>query len=300
MKKLLLTGASGFLGYNTCLLGSSSWAVWGVARSDFVKPAGVNLIRADLTHAARLRRVFSEVQPDAVIHTAAASRLDWCRDNPEQSFRINVQASVLIAELCGEASIPCVFTSSDMVFDGFNAPYGEEDPVCPASVYGEQKVLAEEGMKRVYPRVVICRMPLMFGDPGPVSFNFFQDMIDAFKTGRELKLFTDEFRTPVSAETAAGGLFLALEKGRGILHLGGRERISRHDFGLLTAEVMGLSKARIIPCLRKDIPMAALRPPDLSLDSSRAFALGYRPLALREQLLKLIPSPHASGLELPR
>ena len=38
-----------------------------------------------------------------------------------------------------------VFTSSDLVFDGLKAPYRESDPVSPVSVYGEQKVLAEEG-----------------------------------------------------------------------------------------------------------------------------------------------------------
>jgi dTDP-4-dehydrorhamnose reductase len=51
------------------------------------------------------------------------------------------------------------------------------------------------------------------------------------KEGKELRLFIDEFRTPVSGVTAAQGLLLALDKVRAIIHLGGKERISRYDFG---------------------------------------------------------------------
>lgn len=88
----------------------------------------------------------------------------------------------------------------------------------------------------------------------------------------------------MSGTTAAKGLLLAVEKSTGILHLGGKERLSRYDFGRVLAEVLELPLEKIKPCLQQDVQMPASRPPDVSLDSSKAFELGYKPLSIREEL----------------
>lgn len=210
--------------------------------------------------------------------------------NPEKSRKINVDTAVNLAGLCADQSIPYLFTSTDLVFDGLNPPYREEDPVSPVNTYAEQKALAEEGILRRYPDAVVCRMPLMFGDPGPAGESFIQPMLHAMQKGRELQLFVDEYRTPVSGRDAAHGIFLSLERIGGIIHLGGPERISRYDFGRLLARVFHFSEAQCVPCLQKDVPMPAPRSKDVSLDSSRAFALGFTPGRPEEELEALAGS----------
>lgn len=288
MKKLFVTGASGFLGWNLCNLAKDGWDIYGAVYSHPVEIGNVNIIKTDLTDFSVLKDLFFRIRPDAVIHAAAAADPNYCQTHKEESHRINVDVSVNIASLCADYKIPCVFTSSDLVFDGLNAPYREEDPVCPVNVYGEHKALAEEGMLRRYPDTAVCRMPLMFGTPAPSAESFIQPMIRAMEEGRELRLFTDEFRNPISSWTAVHGLFLALEKVKGIIHLGGIERISRYDFGRLLADAAGHQDARLIPCQQKDMRMAAPRSPDVTLESSKAYALGYRPLPLREELRKIV------------
>ncbi|RPJ02025.1 MAG: NAD(P)-dependent oxidoreductase, partial [Deltaproteobacteria bacterium] len=248
MKRLLLTGASGFLGWNVCRLAGEEWKIFGVCFSHPLPAPGVTVIKADLTRFEDLKRVFREVRPQGVIHAAAASDPNCCQQNPAESYKINVDASIHIAGLCADYSIPCLFTSSDLVFDGKNPPYLEEDPVCPVNVYGEQKVMAEIGMVKRYPPVILCRMPLMFGDPGPVASSFIQPMIRTMMEGGELRLFIDELRTPISGSTAVQGLLVSLERGEGVIHLGGSERISRFDFGLLLSESLNLNGIRLIPC----------------------------------------------------
>ena len=76
-----------------------------------------------------------------------------------------------------ERNIPLVFVSTDMVFDGLNAPYKEEDPVCPVNVYGEQKVLAEKEMVNRCPEMVICRTSIMFGHHPDRGKNWFQKLL---------------------------------------------------------------------------------------------------------------------------
>jgi dTDP-4-dehydrorhamnose reductase len=284
MKKLLVTGASGFLGWNLCQLAQQQWDVYGTYFSKTVEIPGVNLIKIDLRDFQELKRLFNEIQPDAVIHTAAQSSPNYCQTYPEESYSINVTASCNLAGLSADYGIPCAFTSTDLVFDGLNAPYKETDPVCPVSLYGQQKVQAEQGMLERYPKVAVCRMPLMFGIAPPTATSFIQPFIKTLREGKELRLFTDEFRTPVSGTTAGKGLLLALENVEGLLHLGGKERMSRYDFGRLMVDVLELPQENLKACKQKDVPMAASRPPDVSLDSSKAFALGYEPVSLGKEL----------------
>lgn len=287
MKKLLITGANGFLGWNVCRLTKGGWHLFGTVFSHPVNIPEVTIIEVDLTDYAELRRLFEEVRPDAVIHTAAASDPNYCQVNPEVSYRINVEASVNIALLCSDYMIPYVYTSTDLVFDGLKPPYRESDPVCPVNIYGEHKAVAEERILKAYPQSTVCRMALMFGPSSPVGKSFIQPMLLAMQEGRELSLFVDEFRTPLGAESAVAGLFLTLNKVHGIIHFGGNERISRYDFGKLVQKIFTFKNVRIKPCKQDEIKMPAPRPADVSLDSSKANALGFRPLPLMEALQNL-------------
>jgi dTDP-4-dehydrorhamnose reductase len=286
--KLLVTGASGFLGWNICQIAKKQWEVFGIVFSHNIEIPGVNILRVDLTDFKELKRLFQVIRPDAVIHAAAKSDPNYCQTHRDETQKINVDAAISIASLCADFLIPCVFTSTDLVFDGLNPPYREEAPVCPVNFYGEQKVLAEKGMFKCYPNVSICRMALMFGFPGPVAKSFVQPMIKAVREGRELRLFIDEVRTPISVSSAVQGIFLALEKVNGILHLGGVERISRYDFGKLMVDIFNIPNARLLPCRQKDVVTAAPRPPDVSFDSAKASVMGFKPLPLAEELKKLL------------
>ncbi|MEA5550979.1 NAD(P)-dependent oxidoreductase [Anabaena cylindrica UHCC 0172] len=284
MKKLLVTGVSGFLGWHLCQLAQQKWEVYGAYSTHFLEIPNIKILKVDLTDFQELKNIFNDIKPDAVIHTAAQSQPNYCQLHPQESYTINVTASCNLAGLCADNSLPLVFTSTDLVFDGLKPPYKETDTVSPVNIYGEQKIQAETGILKVYPQAAICRMPLMFGKQTPTAKSFIQPFIKTLKNGKKLSLFIDEFRTPVSANTAAKGLLLALEKVNGIIHLGGKERISRYEFGKILVEVLQLPTDKLKSCLQTDIKMAAPRPKDVSLDSSKAFALGYQPLSVREEL----------------
>ncbi|NJL10130.1 MAG: NAD(P)-dependent oxidoreductase [Calothrix sp. SM1_7_51] len=284
MKKLLITGASGFLGWHLCELANKNGKYMRLNFSHDIEIDNVKTQKVNLTDFAEVKQIFLKIQPDGVIHTAALSQPNYCQNHPEESGAINVTASANIAALCADNSIPCVFTSTDLVFDGLNAPYKETDSVNPVNLYGEQKVLAESQMLKIYPMTAVCRMPLMFGNATPTATSFIQGFIQTLKSGKELNLFIDEFRTPVSGYTAAKGLLLALEKVNGIIHLGGKERISRYDFGRLLVEIFQLPSTGLKAGKQKDIIMAAPRPSDVSLNSEKAFGLGYQPLSIQEEL----------------
>jgi dTDP-4-dehydrorhamnose reductase len=287
LPRLLITGASGFLGWHLCCQARKDWQVFGTFRTHPTEISGVSCRAIDLTDKAVVREWLQELQPDAVIHTAALSKPNQCEQEPELSFLANVDATRNLAEFCGKHQIPLVFTSTEQVFNGQSAPYLEIDPPSPINVYGRHKVEAEGLIQALHPGAIICRMPLMYGPSSPTADSFVQGFIQTLKAQKLLPLFEDEYRCPAYVEDAARGLLLALEKGTGILHLGGPERISRYAFGLLLAEVFDLDANYIRRCYQKDVSMPAARPGDLTTRNDRAYAIGYSPRNVRDGLISL-------------
>jgi len=288
-EKLLITGASGLLGHALCLQAEQAYDVYGTCFQNEVMVPYVTPIKLDLADTKQIAQCFQKVQPQAVIHTAAFSKPNSCEQQPEKSRLINLQATVEIAQLCAASKIPLVFTSSDLVFNGKDAPYYEDDPVSPICVYGEHKAAAEEAVREIYSKATICRMPLMLGAAPGFESGFLAHMVRTLRNKERLILFTDEFRTAVDTESAASGLLMALKQPGVLLHLGGRRRLSRFSMGCLIADVLKADHALLKPMLAKDLPMPAPRSPDVSLSSERAYVLGYAPEDLVSYLERSVP-----------
>ena len=286
--KLLVTGASGFLGWNLCRTASADWQVFGTYHHHRITLAGITTLPLDLGDRPLVQETLQRIQPAGVIHLAALSQPNQCEQNPSLSYQLNVTNTLNLAQACTDESIPLVFASTDLVFDGTCPPYGETDPVNPLNCYGAHKVEAEAQLRRLNPDIRIARMPLMFGLPSPFSQSFMQPFITKMRHQETLQLFTDEWRSPVCAEDASRGLLLALRKGTGgILHLGGPASLSRYQFGQLLADCLGIPQTQIQPCSQADVPMPAARPQDVSLNSDRAYTLGYAPMDVATALKTL-------------
>ena len=292
--RILLTGASGFLGGVFCRELASEYEITGLCQTRPVRQRGVRALRLDLADGRALAALLREGNFDAVIHAAALSSPNLCQQEPALSRRINVEATTLLAGLCAERNLPLAFTSTDLVFDGAGSLYAEDAPPSPVSLYGEHKVLAEQAVLSRHPAGgLVCRLPLMYGRSAPGAACFLDGFLACARRGETLRLFEDEFRSPANAVDVVRGLVLLLERGaRGIMHLGGPERLSRFDFGqrlqaALEALDLGGSLRpclRIEPACQADVPMAAPRPRDVSLASSRARALGFAPATVAQAL----------------
>ncbi|MCI0681419.1 MAG: sugar nucleotide-binding protein, partial [Gemmataceae bacterium] len=100
--------------------------------------------------------------------------------------------------------------------------------------------------------------------------SFFDEQTMALRAGRPVKLFADEWRTPLALATAARALVtVAFSDVTGLLHLGGPERLTRLEMGLRLAARLGADPRLVVAVRRDDIPSPEPRPRDTSLDSSR-------------------------------
>ncbi len=285
-KKLIITGASGFLGYHLLRTAAVDWEIFGITNSkDFDFPNSMP-IRCDIRNYIELGNFVDDIEPDAIIHAAAISDANFCENNKELSYDINVEATKNLAGICCDYHIPFAFTSTDLVFDGQQGGYKEDASKNSLSVYGEQKSVAEEEVLRIYPEASVFRLPLMFGEPTASPGNYLQKFVSQIRNDEKASLFFDEYRSIGGARSIAEGILKLLGQ-RGIIHLAGKNKLSRYEFGLKAAKAFELDESLLHSCSQKDVKMAAPRPADVSLDISKAVSLGFAPLSVDDEL-KLI------------
>src|SRR5437867_1452164 len=250
-----ITGAAGLLGnylVRAAAARAPAWRVRPLTRQEL-----------DLTDFEAVRERFQQERPALVIHCAALSKTPDCQANPPLARRLNVEVIAHLADLAQE--IPLVFFSSDLVFDGRAGNYDESAPVNPLTVYAQTKVAAEQ-IVLANPRHTVVRTSLNAGASltGDRSFN--EQMVSAMRTGQTLKLFTDEFRSPIPAEVTARAVWELVARNQpGLYHLAGAERLSRFQIGQLLAARHPKLNPKIQPASLKDY-QGAPRAPDTSLN----------------------------------
>jgi UDP-glucose 4-epimerase len=113
MKKIIITGGSGFLGKNLALKLKDEYEVFLTSRNNkqnFISGnfTGCKVIPMDVSNIESVRDVFSEVKPDIVIHAAATKFVDLCEKYPMETIDVNVLGSQNIARVSIEKNVEIV------------------------------------------------------------------------------------------------------------------------------------------------------------------------------------------------
>ena len=188
MQKILITGASGFVG-------SRFVERW---RNDFVilAPSHAEL---DITDAQAVERYVIENSPQVIVHLAALSNTWYCEQHPEESYRVNVEGVCNLAAAAARNGVKFVFFSSDQVYNGNceSGPLNEDVAVAPETVYGRHKLEAEQRALELCPTAVALRVTWMYDVERtgmPVHANFVLNIAKAIKERTPLVLPVREYR----------------------------------------------------------------------------------------------------------
>lgn len=266
----LITGAGGQLGSVLLRkLGAAGESVFGITSLRGPIPLSAATIPLDICDAESLTAHVARIRPNVIVHTAAVTSIQAAFENPILARRVNVDATSHLLSWAASNSARLIFTSTDLVFDGTRAPYDETNPVSPLSHYAQTKVQAEKSVLS-YDRGVVLRTALMYGLPGVKRPTTFQAQLAALKSAEPLRLFVDEYRTPISLDDAAAACIAVGESDyAGILHVGGPQRLSRLEMGNIMARHIGAHNARIFETRQSDHPASEPRPRDVSLCSDQ-------------------------------
>jgi dTDP-4-dehydrorhamnose reductase len=284
--RVLVTGAGGLLGGRVAaLLAARGFDVLGVRRRAD-PPPGLPSVAVELTEPTAPDDLLERERPEAVVHAAVLGRTDHCEARPDVAEAVNARLPGRLAAACRSRRIRLVGLSTDLVLGGKEALSDEEAVPAPLSVYGRTKLAGEEALLSRDPSGAVVRVPLVVGRGHGPRGTASESVAWALRSGRPVRLFADEFRTPVDAESVTAAVALLLERGgTGRFHLGGPERLSRLELGHRVARVLGLSAEGIEAGFQASYPGVDPRPADTSLGSTRARReLGWTARPLDEAL----------------
>ncbi len=286
----VLTGASGLLGGHVLRLlaaaneprrVSSHGGVLALTGRQSAVESPARTEAVDLAEPEELRRVVNDFAPTHILHVGGMTAVGDCFKQPQRAARINADSTRVLADVAARRGARLVYCSTDMVFDGQQAPYCESDPPRPLSTYGRTKLAAERALRGL-DRAVIVRLALMYGRPCTARPTTFAQQIDALKRRVALRLFIDEYRTPVWVRDAAAALIgIAKSEVTGVLHVAGPQRLSRYELVERFARMLRIDAPRLEPVSRVTVDAPEPRPADLSLSVAR----------LHKHLPALIPGP---------
>jgi dTDP-4-dehydrorhamnose reductase len=290
-KRLIVTGAHGFVAGSVIAQAGADWEVHPISRgTPLLQRPGLVWHQFDPLETAKLAQLFEEVCPQAVVHTAALADIDFCQNNPDLARRVNVGLTREIADLCGKTKAKLVFCSTDSVFDGENAPYAEDDAVGPVNFYAETKVQAEEIVMRLGLGAVVARLSLVTGLPVLGAGNsFVTRLVASLRAGQRVAVPAQEIRTPIDVVTLGRALLeLAKNQSSGWIHLAGNDRLNRLELSRMVAARLGLPKEWVVPSGSTQAAGRARRPRDVSLNNQRAQAALKTPMQRFEDGLSLV------------
>jgi UDP-glucose 4-epimerase len=153
LKKIIITGGTGFIGRNLVkrLSNNKQFSVVLIANTSSF--SGIDLSEwsplthhsADIRDKEAILKIFKDERADICIHLAAKISVADSIIKPEETMDINVKGTLNVLDACHNSGINSfVFASSAAVYgDVKELPISEDESLRPLSPYGTSKMLAE-------------------------------------------------------------------------------------------------------------------------------------------------------------
>lgn len=291
MKNVLITGGSGLLGQYLNISLSNKFDILTTFNKNSGNCRDFPSGKIDILSEALLKKIFQNFRPDIVIHAAAISNPQPMENqSPKEYFDTNVKATKNIAMLCEKFKSKLIYISTDLVYAGYRGSFLKEDAkLIPVSLYAETKLMGELKVMESTENYLILRTALLYGLGLNHSRCHFQIMFNDLKNNKPVKLFVDQFRTPVSLNDAANIIteLAAMDFKGEIINLGGPERVSRCQLGEILCDIAGFDKNLIQKIKMEDVPNFS-EVEDVSLNIDKLKSFGMKPRTIEENIKEII------------
>ncbi|MCA9923605.1 MAG: sugar nucleotide-binding protein, partial [Anaerolineales bacterium] len=154
MTRLLITGGSSYLGQHLVPIANKSFdVVYTTFQNNPLQlSSGVQL---DLRDETAVLRLVAQVKPDIIIHLVGSNR-------PQDMADVIRRGTQAITKAAVQQQARLIHLSTDSIFNGENAPYGETAVPTPINTYGRAKADAET-IAAQHPNYAIVRTSLIYG-----------------------------------------------------------------------------------------------------------------------------------------
>lgn len=234
MKKILVTGAGGFVGARAMQQLADRYEMAALPRG-----------MASTADRKEITEFVQGAAPDMILHTAAVSDTGYSEAHPEESRRANVDLTLWMAEAAREAGAKLVCFSSDQVYLGLpgEGPFAEEDVRTPANVYGRHKLEAEQRVLDLLPDAVMLRATWMYDLPGyglPIRSNLPLNLLRAALTGESVVFSSNEYRGVTYVRQVIENLIPAMELPGGCYNFGSENPLDMYATARAFCAALGI------------------------------------------------------------
>ena len=186
MRKVLITGGTGFLGSHLIKriineVESITIATTSIRQKTTLKALGVdidkiNLVKGDVRDFDFVRLLFNEYEFDTVFHLAAMSEVVKCQNDPKLALDVNIGGTINVLEVArtyGNVKAIVVSSSDKAYGTGDRLPYLEDDKLNGKGTYEASKSCTDL-IARAYATnydvpVVVTRCSNLYGS-GDMNF----------------------------------------------------------------------------------------------------------------------------------
>jgi dTDP-4-dehydrorhamnose reductase len=272
--KILLFGKNGQVGWE---LQRALAPLGEVVALDHAGAAG---LAGDFAQPESLAATVRAVAPDLIVNAAAHTAVDKAESEPEFARALNALAPAVLAREAAARGALLIHYSTDYVFDGSgSAPWIEDAPTGPLSVYGQTKLEGEEAIRASGCRHLIFRTSWVYAARGG---NFARTMLRLAGERDKLTIIDDQHGAPTGAELLAdvsahaARMVQANPLLAGTYHLAAGGETTWHGYA---RHVIEFARARgipiqvaldaILPVATSAFPTPAKRPANSRLDTRK-------------------------------
>lgn len=204
-----------------------------------------------------------------VLNTVALAEVDECEKNKELASRLNISFVQAVAEVTNSVGIRHVLVSTDHFYGNKLGKKTEIDPVKLVNFYAKSKYQGEVIAAEINPNTLIVRTNF-YGKTSVLKPSFSDWIYNSLMTGEKIGVVMDVHYTPVSMLRLTAILQGLLRTEHiGIFNVACDQVISKYQFALKFAELLGMSKELIKPIKQKQLNLIAARPRNMELDNAK-------------------------------
>jgi len=291
MKNVLITGGSGLLGQYLNTAFSKIFNIHTTYKNNTGNCKLFSSSKIDIRNPNELQMIFKVFNVDVVIHTAAITNpVPKENQSAKDYFDTNVTATKNIAMLCEKYKSKLIYISTDLVYAGYRGSFLKEDAkLIPASLYAETKLVGETKVKESTDNYLILRTALLYGFGLNHSRCHFQNMFVDLKNNNPVKLFADQFRTPISLADASQIItqLVGMDLKSETINVGGTDRVSRYELGEILCSIAGLNKNLLQKITMDEIPNFP-KVDDVSLNTEKLLSFGLKTRTIEENIREIV------------
>ena len=288
---ILVTGANGLVGSHLLRRLDGIHTVMGISRhepkiSGFKSTSYTNL---DITSSSKLNSFLTQSEYEIIINCAAMADVDRCEREREDAAAINFEAVTTLTEYCENTGALLLHISTDYIFKGDSGPYNENDAPHPINFYGRTKLAAERIIQDSECEYIIVRTVHVYGNLPESPSKQIAWLLAAHETGGKIIGAVDQFSNPTWAGNLADSIVeLMVSDYRGTIHIGGPDYVSRYEFALEGAKILGIDSDIIKEAKIAELDLSAPRPLKAGLKIEKMKKLlKTSPIGIKEGLIKV-------------